>query len=175
MNRKIEVIGFDLFGTIFNVLGNVPEQELDDYAFHLSEYRRTGVWKPLTFPKSWETLPLFGDVREGFFRLRDSGLYLVALSNAPLALTMRMSRYAGIKWDAIIPLETIYEYKTDPKCYELAASLCGVPHDRFLMVSGNKKFGDIEAARSLGMEAQLIRNPNCPADTIELARLLTGN
>lgn len=163
------VIGFDLFGTVFDV-SRTPRDELRAYGDTI----RDKVWRPFVWPKTWERLPPFADSRMGLIRLQQLNHFVVALSNAPLALSMRMILNAELRFNAIVPLETIQKYKPDPACYEFAAKLCGVPHGEFMMVSGNKDFGDIEAAQKLGMRAQLIRNEGHPGSIIDLAKQLSA-
>jgi HAD superfamily hydrolase (TIGR01493 family) len=163
----VKVLAFDLFGTVFDV-ADVPREELRAYGDTI----RAPEWQPFIWPKSWETMPAFPDSKFGLRALQAYGYYTVALSNAPLALAMRMIAHADLAFNAIIPLELIETYKPNPACYTYAQNLCGVERHEFVMISANKSFGDIEAALGLGMGAQLIRNPGMPATILDLVRLL---
>lgn len=165
---RVKVLAFDLFGTVFDV-SDVPREELQAYGDTI----RAPEWQPFVWPKHWEKLPAFPDAEFGLRALQALGYYTVALSNAPLALAMRMIANAELDFNAIIPLETQQLYKPNPGCYTFAQTLCGVEREEFAMISANKSFGDIEAALSLGMHAQLIRNPDMPETILDLVRLLT--
>lgn len=164
----IKVIGFDLFGTVFDLINHAASDDIDHYIKTI----RSDTWTPFVWKPYWENMSAFSDSASGLHNLRESNYYVVALSNAPLALSMRMSANAGINWDAIIPLETIRTYKPNPVTYEFACELTGVKPEEFLMVSGNAGFGDIENAVKVGCKSQLIRNPGCPCDILDLARFL---
>lgn len=164
---SVKVIGFDLFGTVFNMRG-VPREEILRYG----QVIRSPEWFPFLWEKTWEFIPAFDDAQMGLAQLQADGYYVVAMSNAPLGLAMRMAAMSKLDFNAIIPLETIQRYKPDPATYDFAASLCTVENSEFLMVSANKDFGDIEAARSIGCKSQLIRHEGCPRDIIQLADML---
>ena len=88
----------------------VPRGELSDYGDTI----RAPEWKPFVWPKTWEKMPAFPDSKFGLRALQSYGYYTVALSNAPLALAMRMIANADLAFNAIIPLETIKTYKPNP-------------------------------------------------------------
>jgi HAD superfamily hydrolase (TIGR01493 family) len=167
LKYPIQVVAFDLFGTVFDV-SQVPREELQ----HYGDTIRKSTWEPFVWPAAWERMPPFPDSRDGLLELHHNGYFVVALSNAPLALAMRMIKNAHLHFDAIIPLEAQRIYKPRTPCYTFARQLLGVSREEFLMVSANKHFGDLEAAQSLGMQAQLIRHEGHPATITELADLL---
>ncbi|WP_417459082.1 hypothetical protein [Kordiimonas sp.] len=148
---KVKVIAFDVFGTVFD-FADVPREEVRDYADQL----RRPEWSPLQLPKSWETMPAHSDSMAGVARLREIAT-VVTCSNGPLGLQAKMSKRAGIVWDAIIPLELNKVYKTDPRAYMTVCEVLDVAPENVLMVTANEKFGDLEASRALGMQAVLIR------------------
>jgi len=149
---KIKVVAFDLFGTVINMEG-VPKNELRHYGDTLN----AESWEYFHYEPAWNHLPAFDDAGEGLAALWCDGLRRVTLSNAPIALQMGMNRTNQLDWDALIPLEAIRVYKPKAAAYEYARYLCGCEPYEFLMVSANASFGDIEAARKLGMHAKLIR------------------
>lgn len=167
--RTIEVIAFDLFGTIHDAASYADRRDLERYWETISD--KSG-WRPFRWEPYWEKMPAFDDCVEGLGRLQVAGYKVVTLSNAPLALTVRMARSSQLSWDAIIPLEAYRIYKPDLRCYQLVPHLLQVPAEKCLMVSGNKKFGDIEGAKQCGLKSQLIRNPGCPKDLHELCEWL---
>jgi FMN phosphatase YigB (HAD superfamily) len=75
-----KLFAFDLFGTVFDMRTAHPV-DLEDYGDHLSDFRQTGVWKPLVLPSSWDKLPAYPDSEPAIAELRDKYL-CVALSNA---------------------------------------------------------------------------------------------
>lgn len=150
----ITTIGFDLFGTVFDMAA-VPRDELK----HYGDTIRAEHWKPFNWPPSWESLPPFPDSRSGLQLLRSKGYMVVAMSNAPMALAMRLSRNAGINWDGIIALEAHKVYKPNLGAYSVAMAMTRCRVGEFLMVSANKDFGDIEKSVEVGCQSRLIRHP----------------
>lgn len=162
-----KVIAFDVFGTVFD-LANVSRDEVRDYVKQLKQVD----WRPLRLPAHWEALPAHPDAAEGIARLRKSFM-VVTCSNGPLGLQAKLSKHNGISWDAIIPLELNRVYKTDPRAYMTVCEVLGVEPAEVLMVTANRTFGDLEASRALGMQAQLIRDGDeNPKTIIELAERL---
>src|SRR5688572_30568770 len=110
-SKTMNVIAFDLFGTVFD-LSVVDKDEIRAYANHIKQ----AEWSPLQLPSSWEYLPVFPDSAEGISRLRTK-YTVVTCSNAPLGLSAKLCKRAGVQFDAIIPLELNRVYKTNPKAY----------------------------------------------------------
>jgi 2-haloacid dehalogenase len=169
--KQPKVIAFDLFGTVFD-MANVPREEIRAYLDHVTK----PAWSLLELPESWGKLPPFPDAVEGLRRLATK-FTTTTCSNCPFGLMMELSTANGIEWGMVNPLELLQVYKPNPAAYEYVAAACDVKPEELMMVTGNKTFahfdyGDIEMARSLGMQAQLIRNPGCPQTIIELAEAL---
>jgi HAD superfamily hydrolase (TIGR01493 family) len=169
--NPLKLFAFDLLGTVFDMSG-VDRDELRAYGRHLKDFYATGEWKPLHLPASWERLPLFQDSALGLGLLQRNYM-IVTLSNAPLGLTAKMCKNAGIMFDAITPLELSRTYKTAPEAYTSLCSIYGVEPREIAMVTANKDFGDIEAARKLGMSAYLIRDEKIPT-VVDLAAILSA-
>lgn len=162
----IKVVAFDVFGTVVDFT-SVDRQEVRAYVDHI----RKPTWEPLRLPESWEHLPAHPDSAEGIARLRTK-FTVVTCSNGPLGLLAKLSKNAGIQWDAVIPLELSRCYKPNPHAYLTVCDVLDVQPADVLMVTANETFGDLEASRSLGMQAQLIRSGDGPRDIIELAKSL---
>lgn len=150
---KIKVIAFDVFGTLVRLKDEVPHEEIKAYANHI----RKQEWSPLTLPDSWKTLKAFDDSAIVLKMLRHH-FTVVTLSNGPLGLQTALLKNNGIQVDAIIPLEIARVFKPNPRAYQAAAEILGVPAENWLMVTANEKFGDLEASKSIGMQSQLIRD-----------------
>lgn len=159
----VKVIAFDVFGTVVNLDG-VERKDIKAYIDHIRKLE----WSPLKLPQSWESLPAHPDAAEGIARLR-SKFIVVTCSNGPLGLLTKLSKHNRVSWDAIIPLELNKVFKPNPQAYLTVCSVLDVKPEEVLMVTANKDFGDLEASNSVGMRSQLIRNPNCPKDIIDLA------
>jgi 2-haloalkanoic acid dehalogenase type II len=165
------VLQFDCCNTVFNIDG-VPVEELSDY---IAQVHRP-EWAPLTLPDHWFNLPAHDDAREGIARLISKGFRCVTCSNWPQDLLATLSAKAGIRWSAIIPMETVEAYKPAEVAYLNAARVCGVDPSQVLMVTANESAPDIETARSLGMQAILIdrerKYQDGPHTITELAEML---
>ncbi len=141
-----KVIAFDVFGTVFD-LSDVDRSEVRAYVEHIKQ----PTWEPLNLPKHWETLPAHYDAPGALEMLRKKYM-VVTLSNGPMRLLAELNKFNGLKWDAIIPLEMARVYKPNPIAYLLPAQLFDCDINEVMMVTANKDFGDIEAAKALGMQ-----------------------
>lgn len=162
----MKVIAFDVFGTVVD-LSEADRQEVRDYANHI----RREQWSPLTLPYSWQWFPAHADSVEGIKRLRRK-FFVVTCTNGPLGLIAKLSKFNGIEWDAIIPLELNRVFKPQPKAYLTVCEVLGVEPYDVMMVTANKAFGDIEASRTLGMTPRLIRGESPLKTIIDLAKSL---
>lgn len=149
------IYAFDLINTVVDV-SNAQDSDLESYG----EQIKVAPWKPLILPTAWCSFPAFYEARGVLMRLRNQGHHVVTMSNAPLWLQVAWARSHNIRWDAMLPLEMIRRYKPDLCCYDLILQTMRCKPEEVLMVTANKNFGDIEAAKSLGMGAKLIhRDP----------------
>jgi len=153
---EIKVIAFDVFGTLVKLDG-VPREEVKAYADHI----RKPEWSPLTLPESWTRLPAFDDSRP-VLKFLSKWFTVVTLTNGPVSMMVPLLKNAAIDVDMVVPLELRQVYKTDPRAYMLVCDLFRVEPKNVLMVTANEKFGDIEASRSLGMSAALVRGEEFP-------------
>lgn len=121
-----------------------------------------------TLNHAWEHLPPWPDVAEGLDRLRRLG-FLAPCSNASVALSVRLARFAGLQWDAIVGAETAQAYKPDPKVYERSARTLGLPANRIVMVAAHNS--DLAAAADAGLQTAFIPRPSehGPGQTKDLA------
>ena len=164
----IKVIAFDVFGTVFD-LSQVERNEVRTYIQHIKQ----SEWSPLKLPKHWETLPAHADSKEGIEMLRKD-YTVVTCSNGPLGLLTKLSKHNNISWDAIIPLELNKVFKPNHKAYLTVCEVLDVAPEEVLMVTANEKFGDLEAAKEVGMSSILIRDDKL-STIIDLANYLKNN
>lgn len=162
----IKIVAFDVFRTVFNITEE-HQNEVKEYNKHV----RSEGWQPLNLPQSWETLLAHPDARQGIEEIRQNFI-VVTMSNCPMDLLVKLSRYNGISWDAIIPIELNKVYKPNIDAYKTILQLFKVKAEEVVMVTANKTFGDIEAAETLGMRPILIREDGRIKDIIELSTYL---
>jgi HAD superfamily hydrolase (TIGR01493 family) len=164
--KPVKVIAFDVFGTVLD-FSDVDREEVREYARQL----RQPVWSPLKLPRSWRKLPAHPDAVAGIAKLREN-YTVVAMTNGPVDLVVEVSKHNGINWDMIIPIEMRQVYKPKPASYEIITELFGCQPEQVLMVTANPMFGDVEAAKGLGMQAVVIRQATGIADILELSEAL---
>lgn len=162
----IEVIAFDVFGTVFDT-STVDHSEVRDYVRHIRE----DAWSPLILPDSWKALDAHPDSACGIEMLRKKFM-VVTCSNGPVNLLAALSKRNCISWDAIIPLEMAKVYKPKPKAYMTICDVMKVEPSKVMMVTANETFGDIEASWALGMTPMLIRGASVIKNIIDLASAL---
>lgn len=104
----------------------------------------------------WHRLDPWPDVVSGLKRMRKR--YIVAaLSNGNIALLTNMAKNAGLPWDCILSAELARTYKPDPKVYQTAVDLLGLPANQVMMVAAHKE--DLEGAHAIGMKLAFITRP----------------
>ena len=98
--------------------------------------------------RMWHELPPWPDVLEGLRRLRTR--YVTApLSNGHLALLVRLSKAAGITWDAVFGADVFRHYKPDRENYLGAAALLGCTPAEVMLVAAHP--ADLDAAAACGL------------------------
>ena len=106
--------------------------------------------------KVWERLRPWPDAPEGLDRMRTR--YTIGpLSNGAFGALTRMARHGGLRWDCIISAELFRSYKPDPKVYEGAAALLGLPVERVMLVAAHPS--DLRAARACGLATGYVPRP----------------
>lgn len=158
----IKLIAFDVFGTVFD-LSSIDRNEIKEYVKHVHQSQ----WEPLNLPKSWEDIKAHPDSQIGISLLRKK-FTVVTLSNGPVKLLSKISKNAAISWDMIIPIEMAKVYKPNIEAYKILISLFGIKPEEIAMVTANETFGDLEAAKQLGMKPILIRGNSSIKNIIEL-------
>lgn len=106
--------------------------------------------------RAWEQLPPWDDVALGLAALKTR--YMIApCSNGSIAMMVRLARFAGLPWDAILGADIARGYKPDPKVYEACASALGLAPEEVLMVAAHND--DLAAARACGLATAFIARP----------------
>lgn len=164
--KHVKVIAFDVFNTVVDMTP-LPRHEISDYVRHT----RTLPWSPLVLPEHWEHLAAHADSIEGINRLR-SKYIVVTCSNGPLGMLAKLSKNAGLQWDAIIPLELGQAFKPRLESYKTVFEVLDVEPTEVMMVTANETFGDLKAAEIWGMVPMLIRSKSGPRTITDLADLL---
>lgn len=160
------VLMFDFYGTLFQ-----PNQDRDIRNYY-RDILTAPTWNPLEFPDSMKELVVFPDVPEGLDTLRDMGYTIVSCTNFPVHLQMELCERNVIRMDFYTPLELHRCYKPDHHAYIMVMDLLRVPAKNCHMITANRTFGDLEAARELGMNAVLIRDPR--SEYHDLVHLANG-
>jgi 2-haloacid dehalogenase len=166
---SLKVIAFDVFGTIVDMSG-VPPLEIIDYGNHI----RLPEWSPLVLPESWKKLPAFPDAAAGIEMLR-TRFKVVTCANGPADVLRAIFDHNEIDVDLIVPLERLQVFKPSKQAYLWACAAAGAHPSECMMVTANVPgLGDLDVARSLGMQAQAIRQGpfEGPETIIDLAQFL---
>lgn len=106
--------------------------------------------------RAWHRLDPWPDTVPGLTRLR--ARYIVAPnSNGHVALMVRLSRAAGLPWDAILGAETAGAYKPLPAAYLRNVALLGLEPGEAMMVAAHND--DLVAARACGLRTGFVTRP----------------
>jgi 2-haloacid dehalogenase len=106
---------------------------------------------------AWCRLRPWPDVLEGMQRL--SARYLLGpLSNANIALMVRLRKFAGLPWDFVFGADLWQHYKPDPEAYQGACKLLGLAPEEVMLVAAHNY--DLCAARSQGLCTAFIPRPH---------------
>lgn len=104
----------------------------------------------------WSKLIPWSDSVAGLDRLKKR--YLTStLSNGSMASVLRISKYGGLSFDAILTAELIKSSKPDPKVYQMALDSMGIKSHQAMMVACHKY--DLSAAKKLGFKVAFIARP----------------
>ncbi len=107
--------------------------------------------------RMWHQLPAWPDSVDGLQRLRTR--YVIApLSNGHVALLVRLSKAAGITWDAVFGADVFRHYKPDPETYLGAAGLLGCEPGEVMLVACHAS--DLDAAARCGLRTCHVSRPS---------------
>lgn len=102
---------------------------------------------------AWEQLPAWSDVPPGLNRLKLHTL-IAPCSNGSIALMSRLSKYAGLPWDAILGADIAKNYKPQAEVYRACAAALRLPPDEVMMVAAHNN--DLEAAKAAGLQTAFV-------------------
>jgi 2-haloacid dehalogenase len=104
----------------------------------------------------WDELPPWPDSVEGLDRLRRK--YVTApLSNGHVAYLIRLSKAAGLSWDAICGVDIFRRYKPAPETYLGAAGLLGYRPEEVMLAACHPS--DLAAAQTSGLRTCYVARP----------------
>ena len=107
--------------------------------------------------RAWERLDPWPDVVEGLSRLKRK-FPIGPLSNGHIAGMLRLARFGGLPWDAILGAEIARSYKPQPQAYLKSAEAVGLaPHQMVLVAAHNS---DLQAARACGFKTVFVCRPH---------------
>ena len=118
--------------------------------------------------RAWHELDPWPDVVEGLTRLKSKHI-VAPCSNAHIALSVNLAKYAALPWDAILGAELARAYKPQPEVYLRSVEALGLrPHEVCMVAAHN---GDLRAAGALGLRTALVIRPteHGPGQTSDLA------
>jgi 2-haloacid dehalogenase len=105
---------------------------------------------------AWHRLHPWPDVLEGMQRLA-THYFLGPLSNANVALLVRLRKFSDLPWDFILGADLWQHYKPDPETYLGACRLLGLRPDEVMLVAAHNY--DLRAARAQGLCTAFIPRP----------------
>ena len=97
---------------------------------------------------AWRRLRPWPDAQEGMQRLATRYI-LGPLSNANVALMVRLRKFARLPWDFVFGADLWQHYKPDPETYQGACRLLDLRPNQVMLVAAHNY--DLRAARSLGL------------------------
>jgi 2-haloacid dehalogenase len=124
----------------------------------LPKYGVTGLSEAevADFNRVWHRLEPWPDSVPGLTRLKTKFI-ISPLSNGGFGLLTNMAKRAGLPWDCIISSELARAFKPDPRAYQTAAELLGLPLDGVMLVAAH--VNDLRAAQRTGLHAAYVPRP----------------
>ncbi len=105
---------------------------------------------------AWHRLDPWPDTVAGLARLKRRYI-LSPLSNGNVALMTRLSKRAGLPWDAILGAEIAQAYKPMPEAYQRNAAILALPPQACMLVAAHNN--DLAAARAQGFRTAFVLRP----------------
>ncbi len=124
----------------------------------------------------YRDIDAFPDARPALARLRSEGSRTAILSNGDADMLERAAGAAGLAphLDAILSVEPLRTFKTDPRTYALVGERFGVPPGAVTFVSSNR--WDVAGAAAYGFNAVWLNRARLPDEYADLApgRVIAG-
>lgn len=108
------------------------------------------------FNLAWRQLTPWPDTVPGLTRLKTKFI-LAPCSNADIALSVGLAKYAGLPWDAILGAEISHTFKPQPATYLQSAAALGLSPGEVLLVAAHNE--DLVAASKLGLQTAFVPRP----------------
>ncbi len=105
----------------------------------------------------WHRLNPWPDAVGGLERLKRRFI-ISPLSNGDVALLTRLSKRAGLPWNAVLCAETAQAYKPQPEAYLRNAALLAAKPEACMLVAAHNQ--DLAAARTLGFRTAFVLRPS---------------
>lgn len=119
------------------------------------------------FNLAWRQLAPWPDTVPGLTRLK-ARFILAPCSNADIALSVGLARFAGLPWDAVLGAEISRTFKPQPATYLAAAAALDLAPEQVLLVAAHNE--DLVAAGRLGLQTAFVPRPleHGPGQTTDL-------
>jgi 2-haloacid dehalogenase len=102
---------------------------------------------------AWEQLSAWDDVTPGLSRLKQHAL-IAPCSNGSIALMSRLSKFAGLPWDAILGADIAKNYKPQAEVYLACAAALRLSPEEVMMVAAHND--DLKAAKAAGLQTAFV-------------------
>lgn len=106
--------------------------------------------------RAWERLPPWPDSVAGLTALKTRHA-IATCSNGSIALMLRLARYGGLPWDALLGAEIARSYKPRPEVYLASVTALGCTPDQVMMVAAHNS--DLAAAQAVGLRTAFVPRP----------------
>lgn len=137
---------------LFDSAINIGDARLRDYKYYL-EIISKETWEPLVLPDEWLDFGPFPHVQSVMDRMKERHKF-ITLANPQIGFQLELLRRARLRFDWIVPLELVGQYKPSQVCFTWAKNMLRVEPNELCVVSAKNK--DIDTAHDLGMDAMLI-------------------
>jgi 2-haloacid dehalogenase len=146
-------------------------QEALDFALA----RFPGIARSLRQPllDAYQSLDAYADVEPALKALAHNGKRLALFTNGTRAMAKAAATSAGIAaaFEAIVSVDAIRQFKTDPEAYGLLHETLGLAMGEVALVSSNR--WDVAGAAAFGMPAIWVNRTAQPDEYLDLPPALT--
>lgn len=129
----------------------ILDQILEEFKITGLSEEEKGHWN-----RVWHRLTPWPDAVEGLKRLKERFI-IATLSNGNVSLLVKMAKFCGLPWDAVLSAELFRHYKPDREVYLGAADLLGCEPDELILVAAHPE--DLKAAAACGLRTAFVARP----------------